>query len=44
MVAAVYGSAFGIIGEWDTVGLLIDNIFDLLFPKSTTLACHLVML
>ena len=24
---------FGIIGEWDTAGLLSDNMFDLLFLK-----------
>ena len=38
------GSAFGIIGEWATVGLLSDNTFDLLFLKSTAPACHSVML
>ena len=43
-MAAVSGSAFDIIGEWDTVGLLSDNIFDLLFLKSTAPTCHLVML
>ena len=30
-MAAVLGSSFGIIGEWATVGLLSDNMFDLLF-------------
>ena len=44
MVASVLGSAFGIIGEWATLGLLSDNIFDLLFIKSTAPACHVVML
>ena len=50
-MAAVSGSAFGIIGHdsvrltrWATVGLLNDNIFDLLFLKSTSPACHSVML
>ena len=43
-MAAVSSSAFGIIGKWATVGLLNDNIFDLLFLRSTTPACHLVML
>ena len=40
----VSGRAFGIIDEWAAVGLLRDNIFDLLFLKSTAPACHLVML
>ena len=43
-MAEVYGSAFRIIGEWATVGLLSDSIFDLLFLKSTAPACHLVIL
>ena len=43
-MAAVSGSVFGIIGEWDTVGLLSDNIFDLLFLKSNAPACYSVML
>ena len=43
-MAAVSGSAFDIIGEWDMVVLLSDNIFDLLSLKSTALTCHLVML
>ena len=43
-MAAVYGSVFGIIGEWATVGLLSDNMFDLLFLKSTEPNCHSVML
>ena len=41
---AILGSAFGIIGEWATVGLLIDNMFNLLFLKSTAPAFHYVML
>ena len=41
---AVSGSAFGIIGEWVTVGLFSDNMFDLLFLKSNAPACHLVTL
>ena len=40
----VSGSALGIIGEWATVGLLSDNMFDLLLIKSTAHDCHLVML
>ena len=40
---AVLGSAFGIIGEWATLGLLSDNIFDLLFLKSTAPTCNLVI-
>ena len=43
-MSAVSGSAFGIIGEWALVGLLSDNIFDLLFLKSTAPDCHLMML
>ena len=43
-MVAVSGIAFGIIGEWATVGLLSDNIFDLLFLKYIAPACHLVML
>ena len=43
-MAVVLGSAFDIIGEWDTVGLLSDNIFDLLCLKSNAPTCHLVML
>ena len=43
-MAAVSGSAFVIIGEWSTVGLLSDNTFDLLFLKSPAPAYHLVML
>ena len=43
-MADVSGSAFRTIGDWDTVGLLSDNIFDLLFIKSTAPACHSVML
>ena len=43
-MSAVSGSAFGIIGEWATVGLLSNNIFDLLLLKSNASACHLVML
>ena len=41
---SAFGSAFGIIGEWATVGLLSDNIFDLLFLKYTAPTCNLVML
>ena len=40
----VSGSAFGVTGEWATVGLLRDNIFELLCLKSTAPTCHLVML
>ena len=43
-MSAVSGSAFVIIGEWDTVGLLSDNMFDLLFLKSTAPTCHSMML
>ena len=50
-MAAVSGSDFRIIGDdcvsktgWATVGLMSDNIFDLLFLKSTEPACHSVML
>ena len=43
-MVAVSGIAFGIIGECAMVGLLSDNIFDSLFPKSTALACCLVIL
>ena len=43
-MAAVLGRSFVIIGEWATVGFLSDNIFDLLFLKSTAPAFHLVML
>ena len=43
-MAEVSGRAFGIIGEWATVGLLSDHIFDLLFLKSTAPACCSVML
>ena len=43
-VAEVSSSAFGIIGEWATVGLLSDNTFDLLFLKSAAPTCHGVML
>ena len=40
----VSGSSFGIIGELSMVGLLRDNIFELLCLKSTAPTCHLVML
>ena len=43
-MAAVLGRSFVIIGEWATVGLLIDNMFNLLFLKSTAPAFHYVML
>ena len=43
-MAAVLGSAFGIIGECATVGLLSDNMFDLLFLNSTAPTCIYVML
>ena len=43
-MTTVSGSDFGITGEWDTVGLLRDNIFELLCLKSTVPTCHLVML
>ena len=43
-MAAVSGSAFGIIGDGDTVDLFSDNMFDLLFLKSAAPAFHLVML
>ena len=39
-MVAVSVSAFGIIGEWVMVGLLSDNMFDLLFLKSTAPVCH----
>ena len=47
----VSGSAFSIIDDdcviktgWATVCLMSDNIFDLLFLKSTAPTCHSVML
>ena len=40
---AVSGSAFGITCECYMVGLLRDNIFELLCLKYTAPACHLVM-
>ena len=43
-MAEVSGSNFGIIDEWATVGLLSDNMFDLLFIKSNSPACHSLML
>ena len=43
-MAAVSVSAFGITGEWDPVGLLRDNIFELLYLKSTAPTCHSVIL
>ena len=43
-MAAVSGRALGIIGKLATVALLSDNIFVLLFLKSTAPACHSVML
>ena len=43
-MAEVSGSSVSIIGEWDTVGLLSDNMFDLIFIKSTAPDCHLVLL
>ena len=43
-MATVLGSAFGNTCEWAMVGSLRDNIFELLCLKSTTPACHLVML
>ena len=42
-MAAVPGSDFGITGEWAKVGLLRDNIFELLCLKYTVPTCHLVM-
>ena len=43
-MAAVLGSAFYVIGEWDIVGVLRDNIFTLLCLTSTAPICHSVML
>ena len=43
-MAAVSGSAFGSTGEWAMVGLLRDNIFELLYLKSTAPTYHLLML
>ena len=43
-VAAVSGSAFDVTGEWDTVGVLGDNMFKLLCLTSTALLCNSVML
>ena len=43
-MVAVSGSAFGITGEWDTVGFLRNNIYELLCLKSTAPTFHLVML
>ena len=42
-MVAVWGNAFGIICDWATVGFLSDNIFDLLFLKSTEPACNYLM-
>ena len=43
-MAAELGRDFDIIGEGATVGVLSDNIFDLLFVKSTAPAFHSVLL
>ena len=43
-MAAVSVSGFDITGEWATVGLLRDNIFELLCLKSTAPTCHSVIL
>ena len=43
-MAAVSGSAFDVTGEWATVGVLRNNIFELLCITSTAPICHLVML
>ena len=43
-MSAVSGSAFGITGEWDTIGLLMDNILELFCLKSAAPTCNLVML
>ena len=39
-MAEISASAFGIIGEWYTVGFLSDHVVDLLFLKSNAPACH----
>ena len=43
-VAAVSSRAFDVIGEWDMVGMLRDNVFVLLCLMYTARICHLVML
>ena len=43
-MAAVSISAFDVTGEWDTVGVLRGNIFELLCLTSTAPIWHLVML
>ena len=43
-MAVVSGIDFVVTGEWAAVGLLRDNIFELLCLKSTAPICHLVML
>ena len=43
-MAAVLGSAFDVTGDWATVGVLRDNMFDLLCLMSVASICHLVML
>ena len=43
-MSAVSGSDFDITCEWATVGLLRDNLFELLCFKSTAPTCYLVML
>ena len=41
-MAEVSFSAFLIVDEWDTVGLLRDNIFELLCLNPTAPDCHLL--
>ena len=43
-MAAVSGSAFDVTGEWDTVGVLRDNMFELICITYTAHICHSVML
>ena len=43
-MAAVSGSAFDVTGDWDKVGVLRDNIYELLCLTSTAPVCHSVML
>ena len=41
-MAAVLGGAVGVTGEWATVGMLRDNMFELLCLTSTVPICHSV--
>ena len=43
-MAALSVSAFGVTGEWATIGLLMDNIFELVYLKCIARICYLVML